>query len=62
MTDTQRPIALLSYLATTFILYISISAYIISASLAIRIAERSSIVMEHLSSPSVRTYALWQNG
>jgi len=28
---------------------------IISASLAIRIAERSSIVMEHSSSPSVRT-------
>jgi len=35
---------------------------IISASLAIRIAERSSIVIEHSSSPSVRTYALWQNG
>jgi len=35
---------------------------IISASLAIRIAERSSIVMEHSSSPSVRTCALWQNG
>ena len=35
---------------------------IISASLAIRIAERSSIVIEHSSSPSVRTCALWQNG
>jgi len=35
---------------------------IISASLAIRIAERSSIVIEHSSSPSVRTCVLWQNG
>jgi len=35
---------------------------IISASLAIRIAERSSIVIEHSSSPSVRTCALLQNG
>jgi len=35
---------------------------VVSASLAIRIAERSSNVIEHLSSPSVRTYALWQNG
>ena len=35
---------------------------IISASLAIRIAERSGIVIEHSLSPSVRTCVLWQNG
>ena len=35
---------------------------VFSASLAIRIAERSSIVIEHSSSTSVRTCGLWQNG
>ena len=37
----------------------SIVCAIVSASLAIRIAERSGIGIEHSSSPSVRTCVLW---